>query len=429
MVSVQHEQTTGQRQATQASVNREQLRQPSDVITPCTLNGHSVMGVVDTGASASCISQRLVTSLGLPIVGASGTITSATSVQPRRGFVSDVQLRNGTRQLRVQLEVLDLVECDLLIGRDLLQALGIELRGISIREPSQASQTTVEVDKVDEDISTVDRSSGLFDENGIADDWRQAIADNEAIPEDSVCNLQGVEVEINTGDAQPVYIRPYSIPPAYQAMMKKVVDEWIRKGVVVASEDDCPWNCPLIAVKKTGPDGQPSVRPCGDFRELNKLIISNVDCAMPHVMEIIECLRGAKFITTLDLADAYQQFPIWKEDQPKTTFTFDARRLMFTKAPFGLWVMSGRVIRKIEPLLLLLHIKPFVDDIPIGSETAEGHVTKVKEVIERLTKANLCLRLSKCKFARSSAIILGVKVSGDSITMDPAKVESIRNYV
>ena len=128
----------------------------------------------------------------------------------------------------------------------------------------------------------------------------------------------------------------------------------------------------------------------------------------------------------LDLADSYQQFPIKKEDRPKTAFTFNGRQLMFRTVPYGIKVMTGHMQRLMEKLLGPFGKKPFLDDTPIASKNTVEHIRDVKEILEALTyKAGLRLRLSKCKFFRKEARVLGSLVTIEGLRMDPAKVKAV----
>jgi hypothetical protein len=102
---------------------------------------------------------------------------------------------------------------------------------------------------------------------------------------------------------------------------------------------------------------------------------------------------------------------------------------MFTVVPFGLKVMTGHMQRIMEELLGDLGVVPFQDDTAIASTSVEEHVNKVKEVLERITyNAGLRIRLSKCKFFKTSCRVLGTIVSREGLQMDPRKIESIVNW-
>ena len=58
---------------------------------------------------------------------------------------------------------------------------------------------------------------------------------------------------------------------------------------------------------------------CIDYRELNKILMKN-QYPFPRIDELIDCLKGAKFITKLDLKLGYHQISIDPSGIWNTTF-------------------------------------------------------------------------------------------------------------
>ena len=74
-----------------------------------------------------------------------------------------------------------------------------------------------------------------------------------------------VQFDIDTGDASPIYQRPYSTPVALRVSVDKEIDWLVSKGYIVSSSS--PWASPMVTVRKA--DG--SARLCVDFRKINSL--------------------------------------------------------------------------------------------------------------------------------------------------------------
>ena len=71
-----------------------------------------------------------------------------------------------------------------------------------------------------------------------------------------------------------------------------------REGIIEKSESD--WAFPLVAVSKK--DG--GIRLCVNYWKLNQ--VTKFDAyPMPRVEELLDQIRNAQFITTLDLAKGY----------------------------------------------------------------------------------------------------------------------------
>jgi len=100
--------------------------------TCCYLEGESILALVDGGASTSCVDQRWVKKKGLPIEPRTGTIGQFAEGYdvPRIGIVSGLRLQNGERTLRVNLEVMNINNEELVIGVDLFESLHFRIIGV-----------------------------------------------------------------------------------------------------------------------------------------------------------------------------------------------------------------------------------------------------------------------------------------------------------
>jgi hypothetical protein len=70
----------------------------------------------------------------------------------------------------------------------------------------------------------------------------------------------------------------------------------------------------------------------------------------------------------------------------------------------------------------------FIDDICIYSDTVEEHADHVRQVLDRLRKADLHVKLSKCEFSVENIAFLGYRVGTAGVSMDPRKVQTIFDW-
>ena len=78
-----------------------------------------------------------------------------------------------------------------------------------------------------------------------------------------------------------------------------------------------------------------------------------------------------------------------------------------------------------------LHLNWFIiylDDIIVFSRTPEEHLKRLQGVFNKLTKAGLKLKPSKCEFFKSKITYLGHIVSAAGIEMGPKKIEAVKNW-
>ncbi|KYO29204.1 hypothetical protein Y1Q_0009973 [Alligator mississippiensis] len=96
---------------------------------------------------------------------------------------------------------------------------------------------------------------------------------------------------------------------------------------------------------------------------------------MPHVAELVERIRDAQYISTLDLAKGYWQIPVAKEDQPKTAFGTPRELYEFVRMPFGLHGAAATFQRLMDRILAphAEYAAAYIDDIVIYTWTWAQH--------------------------------------------------------
>jgi hypothetical protein len=111
----------------------------------------------------------------------------------------------------------------------------------------------------------------------------------------------------------PISKRPYRMPPAELAELKKQLQELLDKGFIRPSTS--PWGCPALFVKK-----DESLILCVDYRPLNAVTIKN-KYHLPRIDVLFDQLVGAKVFSKIDLRSGYHQIKIRAIDILKTTFS------------------------------------------------------------------------------------------------------------
>ena len=233
------------------------------------------------------------------------------------------------------------------------------------------------------------------------------------------------EHTIDTGDSRPIKQPFRRVPLAFADEEKKAIDKLVKQGVIRPSSS--PWASPLCLVRKK--DG--SVRPCVDYRQLNK--VTKPDAfPVPKADECIDAVSGAKIFSTIDLTSGYFQVPVKREDIPKTAFTSKHGLYEFTSTPFGM-INSGATFQRVMELALKglqWHICIiYIDDCIIFSTTFEEHLERLKLVFQRFREANLKLKPKKCELLKKEVTFLGFRVSGEGgVRPDPNNVSKVLQW-
>ncbi|KAF8759761.1 hypothetical protein RHS01_02203 [Rhizoctonia solani] len=78
--------------------------------------------------------------------------------------------------------------------------------------------------------------------------------------------------------------------------------------------------------------------------------------------------------------------------------------------------------------LLDISVVVYLDDILIFSNSREGHVEHVKEVLSCLLKHNLFCNPAKCYFFVTEVTYIGLVITPDDISMEKDKVQAIMDW-
>ena len=70
----------------------------------------------------------------------------------------------------------------------------------------------------------------------------------------------------------------------------------------------------------------------------------------------------------------------------------------------------------------------YIDDIVIFSGSWEDHLRHVREVLFRLRKANLKVKLKKCQLGMHECVYLGYVVGNGVVKPDPEKIRAVLNF-
>ncbi|GJS47236.1 putative reverse transcriptase domain-containing protein [Tanacetum coccineum] len=132
-----------------------------------------------------------------------------------------------------------------------------------------------------------------------------------------------------------------------------------------------------------------------------------------------------------DLRSGYHQLRVREQDIPKTAFRTRYGHYEFQVMPFGLTnapaVFMDLMNRVCKPYLDKFVIV-FIDDILIYSKDEKEHEEHLKAILELLKKEKLYAKFSKCEFWIPKVQFLGHVIDSRGIHVDPAKIESIKDW-
>lgn len=236
--------------------------------------------------------------------------------------------------------------------------------------------------------------------------------------------LENHHIELLPG-TKPIKQRNYSLSPKKLECLIRETREMLANDVIEPSKS--PWNTPAVLVPKEGSD----FRPCFDFRKINAATIKDA-YPIPRMHDILAKLRSAKYITTLDLKNAYFQVPLTRESREITAFSVPGLgSFQFKRLPYG--VCNGtatfqRLMDKIITVDMSPNCFSYLDDVILVTDNFTEHLKWIKRIVTALTAAGLTINPKKCHFCVERVRYLGYLVDKDGLRPDPEKVRPVLDF-
>jgi hypothetical protein len=244
----------------------------------------------DSGASHSFISAKFSAKCQLTFYHTNGGITISTP----GGRVATYQLNRqvpiklGSLVFKTTLLIMGLESMDIILGDDWLsrhQALiDVVARAIEIHSPNCGEITLYLPNQGCTHSCALTVIESPVERIPVVCEYPDVFPDElSGMPPDRDLEF-AIELQPRTA---PISKRPYRMPPAELAELKKQLQELLDKGFIRPSTS--PWGCPVLFVKKK----DESLRLCVDYRPLNAVTIKN-KYLLPCIDVLFDQLGGAK---------------------------------------------------------------------------------------------------------------------------------------
>ncbi len=177
-------------------------------------------------------------------------------------------------------------------------------------------------------------------------------------------------IELTPNPKSTLDCKVYPLNRNEQEQLNAFLDKNLESGCICPSKS--PFASPFFFVKKK--DG--TLRPVQDYRKLNEMTIKN-RYPLPHISELIDKLRGAKYFTKLDVRWGYNNIRIKEGDEEKAAFCtnwglFEPTVMFFrlTNSPTMFQWMMNNIF---HDLIGEGKVTIYLDDILIFSKDLKEH--------------------------------------------------------
>ena len=224
---------------------------------------------------------------------------------------------------------------------------------------------------------------------------------------------------------EPIRQRMRKYAPKMLQAAQAEVDRMLLEGIIEPSES--PWcSCPVIVPKANG-----KYRFCIDYRKVNE-VTKKIAYPLRNMDDILDKLRAARYISKLDLSQAYHQIPLERDSKEITAFAVAGRGLFhFNRLPYGLTNAPAVFQKGMDQLIKPQwepHVFVYLDDVIIVTTTFDEHVEWLQKVLTALKQVNLQINREKSEFCCSEVKYLGYVVNEEGLRTDEEKIRPILEY-
>jgi len=201
--------------------------------------------------------------------------------------------------------------------------------------------------------------------------------------------------------------------------LNKEIDNMPAKEII---EKFCAaYASPVVMVKN--PNG--STKVCIDYRKLNSATVFDPE-PMPTAEKIFAKLAGDQYFFKFDLSKRYWQVPVREEDRDVTTFICHRGLFRFRVMPFGLVNAPATFSRLMQHVLRNSQgLDNYLDDALAHIPDWPRHLATFRKFFQRVRRAKLTLRPTKCEVGETKVSFLGHSLSKGVILPRQETVDKI----
>ena len=222
-------------------------------------------------------------------------------------------------------------------------------------------------------------------------------------------------------DAVPKHHKPFPVPKIHETTLRNELARLCKIGVLKKCSDST-WASPTFIIpKKNG-----TVRFISDFRYVNKCLIRK-PYPIPKIADVLQKLEGVKFATSLDLNMGYFTVRLDPDSQKICTIITPWGKYQYLRLPMGVNVSPDIFQEKMSILMDGLEfVCTYLDNLlVISNSTFEDHLRQLSTVLRRLRRAGLKINAEKSSFFSPEIEYLGYLLTKEGIKPVQKKIQAV----
>jgi transposase InsO family protein len=218
----------------------------------------------------------------------------------------------------------------------------------------------------------------------------------------------------------PRHLAPYPVANSSMKAFKDELERLVRIGVL----ERCgltEWASPTFIIPKK--DG--TVRWVSDFRELNKCIKQRI-YPLPKIQDILKKRHGYAYFTKLDLSMAYYTYELDEASKNLCVINTPFGKYRYTRLPMGIKQSPDVAQAILENLLRdIEECDVYIDDIGCFDKSWKQHLATLYKVLTILRDNNFAVNPRKVEWARQETDWLGYWLTPIGLKPWKKKVDAI----
>ena len=169
-----------------------------------------------------------------------------------------------------------------------------------------------------------------------------------------------------------------------------------------------------------------------DYRRINKLIASQCHFPNPGIREMLFKLKSAKYISIMDLTNAYWNIQLTDATKPILAFQTSSAQYVWNRLPQGTAPSMSIMAEAVQDTIYGGGVADccmcYVDNLVISSDSLEQHKKDIRRTIEAFMKRGWKANPAKSHvFINTNCRMFGfhIDLKNQTIGPDPQKVQSI----
>ncbi|KAE8903253.1 hypothetical protein PF003_g12777 [Phytophthora fragariae] len=343
----------------------------------------------------------------------------------------------------VEVLVVEADDDELIVGNDLLNALGIDVdRQLEMLADRGDDETSGDSVSLEADDPPVTASESSDDDIFSAVEGLIARAVEKGFPLDKVeqlrtivhaydvwrlelradppANVPPLQVRLQDG-ARPTKCKPRKYPPHIRQFLRDFTSRLVELGLVYENPDS-RWASPVLPVKKYA--DIMDLRQTTDYRGPNA-----VTAVMPIISLVVENSSGMEHFGLFDFLKGFWQLPLAEICQKFLSYMTDEKIFTPRRVPQGCSdaaIYFQKTMENCFASLLYEHLLIWIDDLLLYAADIDTYLVKLAELFSLLNQFGLKLSGKKTSLYQTQTKWCGKVIDGQGIRHDPERIKSLR---